>query len=83
VVLDKGIKTTIVPHVIVESASSKLRIAFHHIATGALGILCLFHLSVRPPQRIYRGLRMGNTETILSSSIAAVFFAAFIVAGTM
>ncbi|KAB2017098.1 hypothetical protein ES319_D08G137200v1 [Gossypium barbadense] len=29
------------------------------------------------------GLRMGNIETVLSSSIAAVFFAAFVVAGTM
>ncbi|CAM6042434.1 unnamed protein product [Sphagnum compactum] len=29
------------------------------------------------------GLRMGNVETVLSSSIAAVFFAAFVVAGTM
>ncbi|KAK1422551.1 hypothetical protein QVD17_17834 [Tagetes erecta] len=27
--------------------------------------------------------RMGNIETVLSSSIAAVFFAAFVVAGTM
>jgi len=26
---------------------------------------------------------MGNIETVLSSSIAAVFFAAFVVAGTM
>jgi photosystem II CP47 chlorophyll apoprotein len=26
---------------------------------------------------------MGNVETVLSSSIAAVFFAAFVVAGTM
>ena len=26
---------------------------------------------------------MGNIETILSSSIAAVFFATFVVAGTM
>ncbi|KAL5643921.1 hypothetical protein ACJX0J_003737 [Zea mays] len=43
----------------------------------------LFHLSVRPPQRLYKGLRMGNIETVLSSSIAAVFFAAFVVAGTM
>ncbi|KAH0849789.1 hypothetical protein HID58_096081 [Brassica napus] len=59
-------------------------IASHHIAAGTLGILAgLFHLSVRPPQRLYKGLRMGNIETVLSSSIAAVFFAAFIVAGTM
>ncbi|MBX4421530.1 hypothetical protein K4H00_26340 [Mycobacterium tuberculosis] len=34
----------------------------------------LFNLSVRPPQRLYKGLRMGNIETVLSSSIAAVFF---------
>ncbi|KAG6621019.1 hypothetical protein I3842_Q033300, partial [Carya illinoinensis] len=59
-------------------------IASHHIAAGTLGILAgLFHLSVRPPQRLYKGLRMGNIETVLSSSIAAVFFAAFVVAGTM
>ncbi|PHU11559.1 Photosystem II CP47 reaction center protein [Capsicum chinense] len=48
-------------------------IASHHIAAGTLGILAgLFHLSVRPPQRLYKGLRMGNIETVLSSSIAAV-----------
>lgn len=59
-------------------------IASHHIAAGILGILAgLFHLSVRPPQRLYKGLRMGNVETVLASSIAAVFFAAFVVAGTM
>nr|YP_009231447.1 photosystem II 47 kDa protein [Ephedra foeminea]YP_009694738.1 photosystem II CP47 chlorophyll apoprotein [Ephedra intermedia]YP_009694811.1 photosystem II CP47 chlorophyll apoprotein [Ephedra sinica]YP_010048945.1 photosystem II CP47 chlorophyll apoprotein [Ephedra monosperma]YP_010207358.1 photosystem II 47 kDa protein [Ephedra przewalskii]YP_010451865.1 photosystem II 47 kDa protein [Ephedra alata]YP_010451932.1 photosystem II 47 kDa protein [Ephedra altissima]YP_010451999.1 photosyste len=59
-------------------------IASHHVAAGLLGIIAgLFHLSVRPPQRLYKGLRMGNIETVLSSSIAAVFFASFIVAGTM
>jgi photosystem II CP47 chlorophyll apoprotein len=59
-------------------------IAAHHIAAGILGILAgLFHLTVRPPQRLYKVLRMGNIETVLSSSIAAVFFAAFVVAGTM
>ncbi|PRQ23357.1 putative photosystem antenna protein [Rosa chinensis] len=59
-------------------------IASHHIATGTLGILAgLFHLSVRPPQRLYNGLHMGNIETVLSSSIAVVFFAAFVVVGTM
>ncbi|KAF2291973.1 hypothetical protein GH714_042457 [Hevea brasiliensis] len=32
-------------------------IASHHIATGTLGILAgLFHLSVHPPQRLYKGL---------------------------
>jgi photosystem II CP47 chlorophyll apoprotein len=56
----------------------------HHIAAGIVGIIAgLFHLSVRPPQRLYKALRMGNIETVLSSSIAAVFFAAFVVAGTM
>lgn len=56
----------------------------HHIAAGTFGIIAgLFHLTVRPPERLYKALRMGNIETVLSSSIAAVFFAAFIVAGTM
>ena len=59
-------------------------IAAHHIAAGILGVLAgLFHLCVRPPQRLYNGLRMGNIETVLSSSIAAVFWAAFVVSGTM
>ena len=59
-------------------------IASHHIAVGTLGILAgLFHLSVHPPQHLYKGLRMGNIETILSSSIDAVFFVAFVVVGTM
>lgn len=59
-------------------------IVAHHIAAGVVGVIAgLFHLIVRPPQRLYKGLRMGNIETVLSSSIAAVFFAAFVVAGTM
>ena len=31
----------------------------------------------------YKILRMGNIETVLSSSIAAVFWSAFVVSGTM
>merc|ERR1711870_30980 len=59
-------------------------IAAHHVAAGIVGILAgLFHLCVRPPQRLYNALRMGNIETVLSSSIAAVFWSAFVVAGTM
>jgi photosystem II CP47 chlorophyll apoprotein len=59
-------------------------IVAHHIAAGIVGVIAgLFHLTVRPPERLYRSLRMGNIETVLSSSIAAVFFAAFVVAGTM
>ena len=54
------------------------------LRAGIVGIIAgLFHLTVRPPQRLYKALRMGNIETVLSSSIAAVFFAAFVVAGTM
>jgi len=56
----------------------------HHIAAGIVGVLAgLFHLCVRPPQRLYNALRIGNIETVLSSSIAAIFWAAFVVAGTM
>nr|QIZ74369.1 CP47 chlorophyll apoprotein of photosystem II [Draparnaldia mutabilis] len=59
-------------------------IASHHIAAGILGILAgLFHLCVRPSLRLYLGLSMGSIESVLSSSIAAVFWAAFVVAGTM
>nr|QIZ74270.1 CP47 chlorophyll apoprotein of photosystem II [Uronema sp. FACHB-2429] len=59
-------------------------IAAHHIAAGILGILAgLFHLCVRPSLRLYLGLSMGSIESVLSSSIAAVFWAAFVVAGTM
>lgn len=56
----------------------------HHIAAGILGVLAgLFHLCVRPSIRLYFGLSMGSIESVLSSSIAAVFWAAFVVAGTM
>jgi photosystem II CP47 chlorophyll apoprotein len=59
-------------------------ITSHHITARTLGILAgLFHLSVRLPQCLYKGLRMGNIETVLFSNIVAVFFAAFVVAGTM
>jgi photosystem II CP47 chlorophyll apoprotein len=56
----------------------------HHIASGIVGILSgFFHICVRPPQRLYNALRIGNIETVLSSSIAAVFWAAFVVSGTI
>ncbi|MBW4697890.1 MAG: photosystem II chlorophyll-binding protein CP47 [Aphanocapsa lilacina HA4352-LM1] len=58
-------------------------IAAHHVAAGIVGILGgIFHIAVRPPERLYRALRMGNIETVLASALAAVFFAAFVVAGT-
>jgi photosystem II CP47 chlorophyll apoprotein len=59
-------------------------ISSHHISAGIVGVLSgLFHLCVRPPQRLYNSLRIGNIETVLSSSIAAVFWASFVVAGTI
>jgi photosystem II CP47 chlorophyll apoprotein len=59
-------------------------IASHHIAAGIIGLLAgSFHLTIRPPKRLFRALRMGNLETVLSSSISAVFFAAFVTSGTM
>ena len=71
-------------HIVLSNPFNAGGIVAHHIAAGIVGIIAgLFHLSVRPPERLYRALRMGNIETVLSSSIAAVFFAAFVVAGTM
>jgi photosystem II CP47 chlorophyll apoprotein len=59
-------------------------IASHHIAAGILGILAaLFHAAVRPPLRLFSALRMASIETVLSSSISAVFFSAFVTSGTM
>jgi photosystem II CP47 chlorophyll apoprotein len=56
----------------------------HHIAAGTRGILSgIFHICVRPPQRLYNALRIGNIETVLSSSLAAVFWASFIVSRTI
>jgi photosystem II CP47 chlorophyll apoprotein len=58
-------------------------IASSYCSGNSWYFLGVFHLTVRPPQRLYRALRMGNIETVLSSSISAVFFAAFITSGTM
>jgi len=56
----------------------------HHIALGIVAIIGgLFHISVRPPEYLYRGLRMGNIESVLASSLAVFFGAGFIAAGTM
>ncbi|KAI3899016.1 hypothetical protein MKW92_017738 [Papaver armeniacum] len=53
-------------------------IASHHIAAGTLGILAgLFHLSVRPPQRLYKGLRMGNIENCPSKVVSLMSFCGF------
>lgn len=47
----------------------------HHIVVGTLGILVgLFHLSVHPPQHLYKGLCVGIIETVLSNSITVFYF---------
>lgn len=56
----------------------------HHIAAGIVGIIGgLFHIFVRPPEVLYRGLRMGNIEGVLASALAVFFFAGFVASGTM
>jgi photosystem II CP47 chlorophyll apoprotein len=48
-------------------------IVAHHIAAGIVGIIAgIFHITTRPPERLYKALRMGNIETVLASAIAAV-----------
>lgn len=56
----------------------------HHIALGIVAIIGgLFHIAVRPPEYLYKGLRMGNIEGALASGLAVFFSGAFIAAGTM
>jgi photosystem II CP47 chlorophyll apoprotein len=56
----------------------------HHIAAGIVGIIGgLFHMNVRPSEYLYKGLRMGNLETVLASALATFFFAGFVACGTM
>jgi photosystem II CP47 chlorophyll apoprotein len=56
----------------------------HHIIAGFLGLLIgPWHITTRPSPILYRTLRMGNIEGVLSSSIALVFFAAFITQASM
>jgi photosystem II CP47 chlorophyll apoprotein len=56
----------------------------HHIAAGIVGIMGgLFHIFVRPPEPLYRGLRMGNIEAALASGLATFFFAGFVATGSM
>lgn len=55
-------------------------ISSHHIVAGFFGILIsLWHIASRPGPGIYKLLKMGNVEEVLASSIAAVFFTAFVI----
>lgn len=54
-------------------------ICAHHILAGFAGILVgLWHINSRPGAFLFKLLLMGNIESVLSSSIVAVFFAAFV-----
>ena len=59
-------------------------ISSNHIVAGFLGICIGFwHISSRPGPLLYKLLKMGNVEEVLSSSIAAVFFTAFVISALM
>ena len=59
-------------------------ISSHHIIAGFLGLLIgAWQITTRPSPILYRSLRMGNIEAVLSSSMGGVFFAAFITQGSM
>ncbi|AFY86571.1 MULTISPECIES: photosystem II chlorophyll-binding protein CP47 [Chroococcidiopsis] len=56
----------------------------HHIAAGIVGIIGgLFHIVTRPPEVLYKALRMGNIEGALASGLAVFFFAGFVACGSM
>ena len=56
----------------------------NHTLAGLLGTLVgIWHLGVRPNPPVYTLVGMGNIESVLSSSIAAVFFIAYLVSSTM
>ena len=51
----------------------------HHIIAGFLGVqLALWHISSRPGPALYKINNMGNIESVLSSSISSVLFAALV-----
>jgi len=59
-------------------------ISSNHIVAGFIGICVgIWHISSRPGPVLYKLLRMGNLEVVLASSIATVFYTAFITSATM
>ena len=59
-------------------------ISSHHIISGLLGTsIGLWHITLRPLAYLYNLLSMGKVESILSSSITAVFFTAFLISALM
>jgi photosystem II CP47 chlorophyll apoprotein len=64
--------------------SSYGAIPANHIVSGYLGLVVgLWHLSSRPSPSLYSSLGLGNLESVLSSSIASVFFIAFLVSSSV
>ena len=56
----------------------------NHIIAGYTGfIVSLWHITTRPSPTLYGLLVMGNLESVLSSSIGAVFFITYVVSGSM
>ena len=59
-------------------------ISSHHIVAGFFGItLGLWHISSRPGISLYKLLKMGNVEEVLSSSIPPVLFTACVISAQM
>jgi photosystem II CP47 chlorophyll apoprotein len=56
----------------------------HHILGGFSGILiALWHIQATPGPLLYKSNNMANLESVLSSSIAPVFFTAFILSSVI
>lgn len=56
----------------------------NHISAGFIGLIAgIWHISSRPSAYLFRTLSMSNIESVLSSSIAAVFFTALITSSLM
>jgi photosystem II CP47 chlorophyll apoprotein len=59
-------------------------ITANHIVAGFFGIaIGLWHIATRPGPFLYKQLGMANIESVLASSLAAVFFIAFITSSLM
>jgi photosystem II CP47 chlorophyll apoprotein len=59
-------------------------IVSNHIIAGFFGIwVAFFHVSSRPGPLLYKLLAMGNLEAVLSTSIAALFWTAFLTEALM
>jgi photosystem II CP47 chlorophyll apoprotein len=59
-------------------------ISSHHIIAGFFGtFIGTWHISSRPGLMLYKLLKMGNVEEVLSSSIPPVFLTAFVISALM